>query len=153
MDEIPASQVWGNDPSSQTVNYKIKPEGNYCPISFLKALCLIHSYVLFYPFPRLLPRVQMLLLAYLIQWRLIVFFLRDLLWYMQWVWAGIVGNQWLAVGLVDIQRGLAGSEAIAFSGLLQKLLTMETFKTEIELLLIYHAVLSSHAAFSIIATR
>lgn len=69
---------------------------------------------------------------------------------MQWVWAGIVGNQWLAVGLVDIQRGLAGSEAIAFSGLLQKLLTMETFKTEIELLLIYHAVLSSHAAFSII---
>lgn len=71
---------------------------------------------------------------------------------MQWVWAGIVGNQWLAVGL-DIQRGTAGSEAIAFSGLLQKLLTMETFKSEIELLLIYHAVLSSHAAFSIIATR
>lgn len=54
---------------------------------------------------------------------------------------------------VDIQRGTAGSGAIAFSGLLQKLLTMETFKSEIEMLLIYHAVLSSHAAFSIIATR
>jgi len=44
---------------------------------------------------------------------------------------GIEGNQRLAVGLVDIQRGTAVSEAVAFSGLLQKLLTMETFKSEI----------------------